>query len=88
MRLKRAKHCADVARGVIVHHGKHDGMHERNHVLGAVGRDAQQDVGAKHVKQENQINEAGKVEHCLSLCYMQIKKTDCLIYLVLNANQL
>lgn len=38
-------------------------MHERNHVLGAVGRDAQQDVGAKHVKQENQINEAGKVEH-------------------------
>jgi len=41
-------------------------MHERNHVLGTVGRDAQQDVGAKHVKQENQINEAGKVEHLIN----------------------
>ena len=63
MCLKRPEHCADVAGRVIVHHGKHDGMHESNHVLGAVGGDAQEDVGAKHVKQENQINEAGKVEH-------------------------
>ena len=74
MCLKRPEHCADVAGRVIVHHGKHDGMHERNHVLGTVGRDAQQDVGAKHVKQENQINEAGKVEHWMGLYNIQLKK--------------
>ena len=38
-------------------------MHERNHVLGAVGRDAQQNVGAEHVEQENKVEYAGKVEH-------------------------
>jgi len=33
-------------------------------VLGAVGRDAQQNIGSEHVEQENKIDDAGKVEHC------------------------
>jgi hypothetical protein len=62
--LKRAEQSAHVARGVVIHKGKHDGVHERNHVLGAVGRDAQQHIGAEHVEQENKVEYAGNVEHC------------------------
>jgi hypothetical protein len=62
--LKRPNHGIHVAGCVVVHQSEHDGMDECNHVLGPVGRDAQQDVGAKHVKQKNQVNQAGKVEHC------------------------
>jgi len=32
-------------------------------VLGAVGGDAQQHVGAENVEEEYKVNEAGKVEH-------------------------
>jgi len=32
-------------------------------VLGAVGGDAQQHVGAENVEEEHKVNEAGKVEH-------------------------
>ena len=39
--LERAEHGAHIAGGVVIHHGEHNGVHERNHVLGAVGRDAQ-----------------------------------------------
>jgi len=63
--LKRAKHGAHVARGVVVDHGKDDGVHERNHVLGAVGRDAQQHVGAQYVEEKNEIEQTGNVEHGL-----------------------
>jgi hypothetical protein len=38
-------------------------VNECNDVLGTGGWNAQQHVGAKHVKQKNKINEAGKVEH-------------------------
>ena len=55
--LKRAEKSAHIARRVVIHQGEHDGVHERNHVLGAVGRDAQQHVGAEHVEQKNEINE-------------------------------
>jgi len=61
--LKRAEQSAHVARRVVVHHRKHDGVHEGNHVLGTVGGDAQQHVGAEHVEEKNKINEAGNVEH-------------------------
>ena len=63
IKLKRAEKSAHVSRRVVVHQSEHDGVHERNHVLGAVGRDAQQHVGADYVKQENKIENAGKVEH-------------------------
>ena len=63
MILKRAEHGAHVARRVVVHHRKYDGVHEGNHVLGAVGGDAQQHVGADHVEEKNKVNEAGNVEH-------------------------
>ncbi len=62
--LKRAEQSAHVARSVVVHQGEDDGVHERNHVLGAVGRDAQQHIGAEHVEQENKVEYAGNVEHC------------------------
>ena len=61
--LDRTEHGAHVARGVVVHQSEHDGVHERNHVLGSVGGDAQQHVGPEHVKEEHNVNEAGKVEH-------------------------
>ena len=61
--LERAEQSAHVARRVVVHHGEHDGVHEGNHVLGAVGGDAQQHVGAEHVEEKNKVNEAGNVEH-------------------------
>jgi len=61
--LKRAEQSAHVARRVVVHHSEYDGVHKRNHVLGAVGGDAQQHVGAEHVEEKNKINEAGNVEH-------------------------
>jgi hypothetical protein len=61
--LKRAEQSAHVARRVVVHHSKYDGVHECNHVLGAVGGDAQQHVGAEHVEEKNKVNEAGNVEH-------------------------
>jgi len=32
-------------------------------VLGAVGRDTQQHVGAENVEEEHNVDEAGKVEH-------------------------
>ena len=38
-------------------------MHECNHVLGPIGRDAQQHIGAEHVEQKYDVNEAGKIEH-------------------------
>jgi len=63
MNLERAEHGAHVAWGVVVHHREHDGVHKRNHVLGAVGGDAQQHVGAENVEEEHKVNEAGKVEH-------------------------
>jgi len=63
LRLKRSEEPAHVARCVVVRHGEHDGVHECNHVLGSVGRDAQQHVGAEHVEQKDKINEAGEVEH-------------------------
>jgi len=61
--LERAEHGAHVARRVVVHHGEHDGVHERNHVLGAVGRDAQQHVGAEHVKKEDNVEQTGEIGH-------------------------
>ena len=61
--LERAEHGAHVARRVVVHHGKDDGVHEGNHVLGAVGRDAQQHVGAEHVKKEDNVEQTGKIRH-------------------------
>lgn len=61
--LERAEHGAHVARRVVVHQSKHDGVHERDHVLGAVGRDTQQHVGAENVEEEHNVDEAGKVEH-------------------------
>jgi len=61
--LERTEHGAHVARRVVVDHGEHDGVHERDHVLGAVGGDAQQHVGAENVKEEHNVDEAGKVEH-------------------------
>ena len=61
--LKRAEQSAHVARRVVVHQGKHDGVHERNDVLGPVGGDAQQHIGAEHVEQKDEVNETGKVEH-------------------------
>lgn len=57
--LERAEHGTHVARRVVVHHGEHDGVHERNHVLGAVGGDAQQHVGAEHVKKEDNVKQTG-----------------------------
>ena len=57
MDLKRTEQSTHVARRVVVHQGEHDGVHERNHVLGPIGRDAQQHVGAEHVEQKNEINE-------------------------------
>ena len=63
--LKRAEHGANVTGGVIIHHGKDDGVHECDHVLGSVGRDAQQHVGAEHVEQKDEVNEAGEVKHCV-----------------------
>ena len=61
--LERAEHGAHVARRVVVHHGEHDGVHERNHVLGAVGGDAQQHVGAEHVKKEDNVEQTGEIGH-------------------------
>ena len=61
--LERSEHGAHVARGVVVDQSEHDGMHERDHVLGAVGGDAQQHVGAENVEEEHNVDEAGKVEH-------------------------
>ena len=64
VKLKRAEHSAHVARRVVIHQGEHDGVHERNHVLGAVGRDAQQHIGSEHVKQKDEVDDARNVEHC------------------------
>ena len=61
--LEGAEHGAHVARRVVVHHGEHDGVHERNHVLGAVGGDAQQHVGAEHVKKEDNVEQTGEIGH-------------------------
>ena len=63
LNLKRAEQSAHVARCVVVDQGKHDRVHERNDVLGPVGRDAQQHIGAEHVEQKDEVNETGKVEH-------------------------
>ncbi len=65
IRLKRAEHGAHVAGAVIIHYGENDGVHKSNHVLGAVGRDAQQHVGGKNVEEENEVEQAGNVEHGL-----------------------
>ena len=62
--LKRTKQSAHVARRVVVDQSEDDGVHERNHVLGPVGGDAKQHVGAEHVEQENKVDDAGNVEHC------------------------
>lgn len=62
--LKRAEHSAHVARCVVIHKSEDNGVHKRNHVFGAVGRDAQQHIGSEHVEQKDEINDAGKVEHC------------------------
>ena len=70
--LKRAEQSAHVARRVVVHHGEHDGVHKRNHVLGAVGGDAQQHVGAEHVEEKNKVNEAGNVEHFVLMCMVMV----------------
>jgi len=64
MDLKRTEHSAHVARCVVIHESEHDGVHERNHVLGAVGRDAQQHIGSENVEEENKVEYAGNVEHC------------------------
>ena len=61
--LKRAEHGAHVARRVVVHHGKDDGVHEGNHVLGAVGGDAQQHVGAQNVKEKDNVEKTGEIGH-------------------------
>jgi len=67
--LKRAEHGAHVARCVVVNHGKDDGVHERDHVLGAVGRDAQQHVGAEHVEEKNEVQQTGNVDHVCGYGY-------------------
>ena len=61
--LERAEHGAHVARRVVVHHGEHDGVHESNHVLGAVGGDAHQHVRAEYIEKENEVNDTGDVKH-------------------------
>ena len=61
--LKRPEHGIYVAGCVIIDNCKHNGMNECNDVLRTVGWDAQQNVGAKNVKQKNQVNKAGNVEH-------------------------
>ena len=48
---------------MIINDGKNDGVHKCNHVLGPVGGDAQQNIGAEHVEQKYDVKEAGKVEH-------------------------
>ena len=65
IRLERAEHGTHVAGGVVIHHGKDDGVHEGNHVLGAVGGDAQQHVGAEHVEEKNEVEQTGNVDHGL-----------------------
>ena len=67
--LKRAENGAHVAGGVVIHRGEYDGVHERNHVLGAVGRDAQQYVGAEHVEQKHEVHETGTIKHCVVFGY-------------------
>ena len=61
--LKRAEHSAHVSRCVIIHQSEDDGVHKRNHVFGAVGRDAQKHIGSEHVEQKDDIDDTGKVEH-------------------------
>ena len=63
LNLKGTKKSTHVARCVVVDDGKNDGVHECNHVLGPVGRDAQQHIGAEHVEEKYNIKEAGKIEH-------------------------
>jgi hypothetical protein len=63
MYLKRTEHGIHVAGGVVIHHGKHDGVHERNHVLGAVGGDAQQHIGAQDVEEEDNIEKTRDIDH-------------------------
>lgn len=65
--LNRSKHGIYIAGCVVVDNCEHNGMHKCNNVLGTGGGDSQQHVGAKNVKQENQINEAGKVKHLMCL---------------------
>ena len=67
--LKRAEHGAHVARRVVIHRGEYDGVHERNRVLGAVGGDAQQHVGAEHVEQKHEVRETGTIKHWLAFGY-------------------
>lgn len=63
--LKRSEHGAHVAGTVVIHYGENDGVHKSNHVLGAVGRDAQQHIRGKNVEEENEVEQAGNVEHGL-----------------------
>ena len=63
--LKRSEHGAHVAGAVIIHYGENDGVHKSNHVLGAVGRDAQQHIRGKNVEEENEVEQARNVEHGL-----------------------
>lgn len=63
--LKRSEHGAHVAGAVVIHYGENDGVHKSNHVLGAVGRDAQQHIRGKNVEEENEVEQAGNVEHGL-----------------------
>jgi hypothetical protein len=44
-------------------------VHERNHVLGAVGGDAQQYVGAEHVEQKHEVYETGTIKHWVVFGY-------------------
>lgn len=62
--LKRPEHGVHIAGRVVIHHSKHDGVHECNHVLGTVGWDAQQHIGGEHKKEENEIQQTGNVDHC------------------------
>ena len=61
--LKRSEHGIHMARRVVIHHRKHDGVHECNHVLRTIGWDAQQHIGAQHIKEENKIQQTGNINH-------------------------
>lgn len=61
--LKRAEYGAHVAGGVVIHRGEYNGVHQRNHVLGAVGRNTQQHIRAEHVEQKHEVQKTGKIKH-------------------------
>ena len=62
--LKRSEHGVHVARSVIIHQGENNGVHKCNHVLGTVGGNAQQHIGAQHIEQKHEVEKTGKVDHC------------------------